>query len=112
MEALAPQVVELDREAADAAKRALGDDAPSSPRSPSSIAPVVAVMTLLVAEEVRGRAGADRALAMARESGDPRLTRALLPAGDRRLGSGDLPPPRPTCARRWTWRGWRGSPRW
>lgn len=81
------------RELADAAKRALGNDASIFAEEPEIAAAPIAVMTLVTADEMEAaRHGAERALAIARERGaTTELVRGHFLKGFVAWGYGDLP---------------------
>ncbi|HET9152490.1 MAG TPA: AAA family ATPase [Solirubrobacterales bacterium] len=81
------------RQMADAAKRALGNDASIFAEEPEIAAASIAVMTLVTADEMEAaRHGAERALAIARERGSTtELARGLFLEGLIAWGYGDLP---------------------
>lgn len=81
------------REAADAAKRALGNDGAIFAEDAEIAAAVISVLTLVVCDEMdAARYAADRALEIARESGGTTsLMRARFLGGFVAWGAGDLP---------------------
>lgn len=81
------------REIADAAKRALGNDASIFAEEPEIAAAPIAVMTLVTVDEMEAaRHGAERALAIARERGaTTELVRGHFLKGFVAWGYGDLP---------------------
>ena len=81
------------REMADAAKRALGNDASIFEEEPEIAAAPIAVMTLVTVDEMEAaRHGAERALAIARDRGaTTELTRGYFLKGFVAWGCGDLP---------------------
>ncbi|HSC20130.1 MAG TPA: AAA family ATPase, partial [Solirubrobacterales bacterium] len=81
------------REAADAAKRALGNDGAIFAEDAEIAAAVISVLTLVVCDEMdAARYAADRALAIAREGGGTTsLMRARFLTGFVAWGTGDLP---------------------
>ncbi len=92
MEARAAAVDGTAAEIADAAKRALGNNGSIFAEEPEVSAAVLAVMTLVGTDEIESaRFGAERALAIAKESGGtPELTRARYLSGFVAWGEGNL----------------------
>ncbi len=92
MQARAAVVNGTAREAAEAAKRALGHEGAIFVEEPELVAPMVAVLTLMIAEELdAAQHGAERALAIARERGATlQLTAAWFLHGLVAYGRGDL----------------------
>ncbi len=92
MEARAAAAHGTASEIADAAKRALGNNGSIFAEEPEVSAAALAVMTLVATDEIESaRFGAERALAIAEESGGtPELTRARYLRGFVAWGEGDL----------------------
>jgi DNA-binding CsgD family transcriptional regulator len=92
MEVRAAAVGGTAHDAADAAKRALGDNGVIFAEEPELVASTVAVMALVAADEVdAARHGAERALAIAHERGaTPDISRGWFLRGFVAWGEGDL----------------------